>query len=117
MPSFQVATLLRDVLERARSNRILPPPSKAPSPVKDHAALPPTDLNSTLLQMPAHSTQAGTVNAPDFNFNDLDAITSNFDFTYADQLFSSNSSRPAGPTETLAFVSSCECIRCGFAES
>lgn len=104
VPSFQVATMLRDVLQRARSNRILPPLSKAPSPVKENTVLPSTDLNPTLPQMTAEATAAGPISASDFNFNDLDAITSNFDFTYADQLFS-NSGRPAGPSETLTFPS------------
>ncbi|RXK36515.1 hypothetical protein M231_06237 [Tremella mesenterica] len=103
VPGFQFATLLRDVLQRARRNRILPPPSKAPSPIKQIMPLPPIDWDPTLPTMTSTSTPAhNNLPPPSFNFNDLDTITTNFDFTYADQLFT-NSGRTSGPPQTLTF--------------
>lgn len=40
VPGFQYATFLKDVLRKARRKNVLPPTSRAPSPVRAHQALP-----------------------------------------------------------------------------
>jgi len=40
VPGFQYATFLKDVLRKARRKNVLPPNSRAPSPVRAHQALP-----------------------------------------------------------------------------
>ena len=100
VPGFQFAQILRDVIRRARRNKILPPASKPPSPTLGALSHLPSDqispLPSTLSSIPSASGSADFFGIDGGAAGQTGSGTSAFDFTYAEQLFSDTGRTPGG---------------------
>lgn len=112
VPGFQFASLLRDVLQRARRNKVLPPSSRPGSPNKlNHLPVPawpsplPTststsNLSSTSLNANAPGAQGQNQDTFNFAFDQPVEPFPALDFSYAEQLFSHSGPGRNGGVET-----------------
>lgn len=108
VPGFQFASLLREVIQRARRNKVLPPASRPSSPNRQQ--LPPPAWPSPNPSTSAQSTQSANTNTKPQNFGgsfSFDQPTEPFpalDFSYADQLFSNTGSGRNGHEAETPFT-------------
>jgi len=103
VPGFQYATVLREVLGRARRQKVLPPSSRMPSPMPRSTPLP---ISQQQQQMWSDSSPGplfgDAASSSGFSFGVSPAEGNPFDFTYAEELFS----QPRGMEPAQSFVSS-----------
>ncbi|GFZ43669.1 hypothetical protein JCM24511_01389 [Saitozyma sp. JCM 24511] len=106
VPGFQFAQLLRGILRKARRKHVLPPASRAPSPVRNAAPLPGfTPSSASPSNFPPSATNSAT-GSDSLNFTNTTAgtamagtdsnLTSHLDFSYAEQLFNDSSATFGG---------------------
>ncbi|WWC86390.1 uncharacterized protein L201_001266 [Kwoniella dendrophila CBS 6074] len=74
VPGFMFANLLREVVKKARRDQVLPPasraPSRLPSPIRNHAALPPSDQNSWSSGLTPNTSFVPSISSgPDISIN------------------------------------------------
>lgn len=94
VPGFQFAQHLREVLGRARRQKVLPPPSKPASPASRPVALPPmTQTPNIFGETPPGALSSDPGSAPGYSFGVSPTVDAHpFDFSYAEQLFSGDMS-------------------------
>jgi len=106
VPGFQFASLLRDVIRRARRNKVLPPPSKPSSPTRGTLALPtmwPSPRASSAASQGSASQNAQNPDGTTFPFDQPEVGVPQLDFLYAEQLF--NSGRTGETPNPLGYSS------------
>jgi len=90
VPGFQYASLLRDVIQKARRNKLLPPASRPGSPKSGATTVPNWNSQPT----PA-SSQTQTTDYSKFTFERQPSdLFPALDFSYAEQLLASNGTGP-----------------------
>lgn len=86
VPGFQFASLLRDVVQKARRNKLLPPASRPGSPGRNGQAVPTWTPNPTVNQPPTDYTK--------FAFDQPTELFPSLDFSYAEQLLANGGPAP-----------------------
>lgn len=95
VPGFQYASLLRDVIQKARRNKLLPPASRPGSPKSGATTVP--SWNSQPSTSTSSQTQATDYSKFSFDHQPTELFPA-LDFSYAEQLLASNGNGPETST-------------------
>jgi len=88
VPGFQYAKVLREVLGRARRQKVLPPSSRMPSPAPRTTPLPMTAQGQMWNDSSPGALFGDAASSSGFSFGVSPVEGNPFDFTYAEELFS-----------------------------
>lgn len=104
VPGFQFASLLRDVISRARRNKVLPPASRPGSP-RSHQAPAPAWISTSQSQTTQPTEPSQEYNS--FAFDQPSEPFPALDFSYAEQLLGTTSGMNGNGSDTpiTGFVS------------
>jgi len=95
VPGFQYASLLRDVIQKARRNKLLPPASRPGSPKSGATTVPSWNSQPST----SASSQTQTTDYSKFTFEHQPTeLFPALDFSYAEQLLASNGNGPEAST-------------------
>jgi len=87
VPGFQYAKVLREVLGKARRQKVLPPSSRMPSPAPRNTPLPVTSQSQLWSESSPSGLFGDAASSSGFSFGVSPVEGNPFDFTYAEELF------------------------------